>query len=77
MRAFTALMQDRPPGNIHAGQKFWLARLPRLNDRLSTRLSCAGKEFKNNRRWVTFATETADSAGRPLFRGEMTAIWVA
>lgn len=75
MRAYMAIMKDRPPGNVHAGQKFWIARLPRLNDRLTTRLSCLDKERKNERRWVTFASETTGAAGEVLFRGRMTTIW--
>lgn len=75
MRAFVTLMHDRPEGNIHAGQRFWVAQLPRLDDRLVTILTCQGKEFRNGRRWVTFATETSDQSGALMFRGEMTTIW--
>lgn len=77
MRAFITILADRPPGNIHAGQNFWLARLPQIGNRLSTRLACIGKEFKNNRRWITFRTDTSDADGAPLFRGQMTTIWAA
>jgi hypothetical protein len=75
MRAFTMVLHDRPRGNIHASQKFWISRLPTLNDRLTTRLSCIGKELKNGRRWLTFGTDTIDPAGELLFRGQMTTIW--
>ncbi len=77
MRAFMQLLRDRPPGNIHAGQKFVIATLPRLGDSLITTLGCIGKEVKNERRWVRFGSETRDHSGRPLFRGEMTTIWAA
>jgi hypothetical protein len=77
MRAFVSILSDRPRGNVHASQKFWVARLPLLNDRLTTRLSCVGKEFKGNRRWLTFGTDTTDPAGGLLFRGQMTTIWMA
>jgi acyl dehydratase len=77
MRAYMAIMKDRPPGNVHAGQKFWIGRLPKLNDRLTTRLRCLGKECKNNRGWITFASETTDEVGEILFRGRMTTIWAA
>jgi hypothetical protein len=75
MRAFVTVLHDRPHGNIHAGQKFRVVRLPRLHDRLLTRLRCEGKEFRNGRRWVTFVSETNDQAGGLLFRGEMTTLW--
>jgi hypothetical protein len=75
MQAFVTLLHDRPQGNIHAGQRFWISRLPALNDQIVTTLTCAGKELRNGRRWVTFASDTNDAAGRLLFRGEMTTIW--
>jgi hypothetical protein len=71
------LMQDRPPGNIHAGQKFWIPRLPELNERLVTSLRCIGKELRNGRRWVTFGTKTVDAARGVLFQGQMKMIWAA
>ena len=77
MRAFVDVLADRPRGNVHAAQKFWIARLPRLGDRLTTRLACTGKELKSGRRWVTFGSETIDAAGSLMFRGQMTTIWAA
>lgn len=77
MRAFINIMNDRPRGNVHASQKFWVSRLPQLNDGLTTRLACIGKELKNSRRWVIFGTDTTDSTGTLLFRGQMTTIWAA
>ena len=75
MRAFVTLLHDRPQGNIHAGQKVSVSRLPALNDQLVTTLTCASKELKNGRRWASFTSDTRDTAGRFLFRGEMTTIW--
>jgi len=77
MRAYTEVMHDRPPGNIHAGQKFRIARLPALHEQVKTRLTCMGKELKRERRWVTFSMDTVDAADTLLFRGEMTTIWAA
>jgi hypothetical protein len=77
MRAFAEILNDRPRGNIHAGQKFWISRLPRVGDRITTTLRCAGKEEKSGRRWLTFSSDSHDTAGRPLFRGQMTTIWAA
>jgi hypothetical protein len=77
MRAFVDILDERPRGNIHAAQTFWVRRLPCLGERLTTRLSCLGKEFKGNRRWVTLGSETNDAAGALLFRGRMTTIWAA
>jgi hypothetical protein len=75
MRAFMQILHDRPPGNIHAGQKFWISRLPELNERLVTTLRCVDKDLRNERRWVTFASDSVDGAGGVLFSGKMTTIW--
>ncbi len=77
MRAFMQALPHRPPGNIHAAQKFAIARLPGLGEVLTTTVRCAAKEMKKERRWVTFRTETVDAAREPLFSGEMRLIWAA
>ena len=77
MRAFVAILHDRPRGNVHAAQKFWISRLPLLNERMTTTFRCIGKEEKSNRRWLTFSADTLDATGGPLFRGQMTTIWAA
>jgi hypothetical protein len=77
MRAFTEILNDRPRGNIHAGQKFWISRLPRAGDRITTTLRCVGKEEKVGRHWLTFASDSTDTVGGLLFRGQMTTIWAA
>jgi hypothetical protein len=77
MRAFMEIMRDRPKGNLHAGQTFWLSALPRLGAIMTTRLSCAEKNLKNGRRWVTFESETVNDAAVLLFRGKMSLVWAA
>ncbi|MCC7427388.1 MAG: MaoC family dehydratase [Alphaproteobacteria bacterium] len=76
MRAYTAVLHPRPPGNVHAAQHFDLLRLPRLGERLTTRVTCLAKERRKGRGWVTFGTETEGEAG-PAFSGRMTMIWAA
>jgi hypothetical protein len=77
MRAFMSVFPARPPGNVHAAQKFQISRLPALGERLLTSIKCRDKEVKNNRKWVTLDSETLDAAGTVLFRGQMTTIWAA
>lgn len=77
MRAFIAIMHDRPPGNVHAGQSFELLRLPVLDERLVTRLRCQCKDLRNGRRWVTFNSETSGDHGELRFSGVMTTLWAA
>ena len=75
MRAYMALLQPRPPGNIHAGQHLHIHRLARIGDTMTTSLACIAKELRKERRWVTFETETRDAAGELLFTGRLTSIW--
>ncbi len=78
IRAYMALIDPRPPGNIHAAQNFRIARMPRVGDRLATTIRCAAKELKKGRRWVALETETRDAGdGSPLFSGRMTTVWAA
>ncbi len=77
MRAFMEIMRDRPQGNLHAGQTFWLSALPKLGAIMTTRLRCVEKNLKNGRRWVAFESETVGEAAAPLFRGKMNLIWAA
>jgi len=76
MRAYAEILQPRPPGNVHAAQRFDLLRLPRAGERLTTTVTCLAKEMRKGRAWVTFGVET-EGAGGPAFRGRMTMIWAA
>jgi hypothetical protein len=77
MRAFMEIMQDRPKGNIHAGQSTLIWALPYIGDILITRLRCIEKTLKDERRWITFETDTVRSCGKALFRGQMKMLWAA
>jgi hypothetical protein len=77
MRAFMEIVHDRPKGNVHAEQSTVLSALPSIGDTLMTRLRCLEKVLKNGRRWITFETDTVDSRGKALFRGQMKILWAA
>jgi len=77
VKAYSDILVPRPPGNVHGEQRFEMIRLPRVGERLLTRLSCVSKERKGERRWVRFLTETTDAAGDACFRGLMTVLWAA
>lgn len=77
MRAYAALLQPRPPGNVHGAQRFEIIRLPRLGETLTTRIACAGKERKGERRWVTLEGVTTGAGGAPAFLSRMTVLWAA
>ena len=77
MRAYLAVVAPRPPGNIHARQRFQLAGMPRPGERIRTVVTCAGKEMKRGRPHVELATEGTGEGGRPIYTGRMTLIWAA
>ena len=76
MRAYAEVLQPRPPGNVHAAQRFELFRLPRAGERLTTTVTCLEKEIRKGRFRVTLGMETVGSEG-PAFRGRMTVLWAA
>lgn len=76
MRAYMEVVQPRPPGNVHAGQRFDLFRLPRAGETLTTTVTCLDKEIRKDRRRVTLQMDCAGTEG-PAFRGRMTVLWAA
>jgi hypothetical protein len=76
-RAYSDVLQPRPPGNVHGAQRFEIASLPRIGDTLMTTIACDGKELKRERRWVRFTSETRRDDGTPMFTGLMTTLWAA
>lgn len=76
MRAYTEVVQPRPPGNVHAVQHFDLFRLPRAGETLTTTIICLAKEIRRDRRRVTLQMDCAGTEG-PAFRGRMTVLWAA
>ncbi|MGH6641700.1 MAG: hypothetical protein ACRED3_03285 [Bradyrhizobium sp.] len=74
-RAYSDILLPRPPGNVHGAQRFQIARLPSIGDRLITDLSCESKELRSERRWIRFGSETRREDGTLLFTGLMTTLW--
>lgn len=74
-RAYSDILQPRPPGNVHGAQRFKVVKLPWVGDRLVTSLSCESKEMKGDRRWVRFSSETRRDDHTLLFSGLMTTLW--
>lgn len=77
MRAYAELVRPRPPGNVHGAQRFEVTRLPKLGETLTTAVTCAGKELKGSRRWVTLEGMTTGEGGALAFRSRMTVMWAA
>jgi hypothetical protein len=75
MRAYCRAVAPRPPGNVHARQRFALAATPRSGETVRTVVRCVGKEIKRERRYVELETAGTGEAGRALFTGKMTLVW--
>jgi len=77
MNAYATILTPRPPGNIHAGQRFDIHRLPAFGDTVITELRCTSKVLKKDRRWIDFDSQSRAESGELLFSGNMTIIWAA
>ena len=77
MRAYATVVAPRPPGNVHARQRFTLEAVPAPGEAIRTVLSCAGKELKRERRYVDFQVRATGEGGRALYGGILTIIWAA
>jgi acyl dehydratase len=75
VRAYMAILRERPAGNIHTRQRMQFYRGLVPGERVITELTCAGKEVRRERRWVHFRTETTDVAGDMVCVGEMSMLW--
>lgn len=75
IRAYSDLLQPRPPGNVHGAQTFEVRRLPRVGETVVTEVACRSKEMRGDRRWVKFSSETRAEDGALLFSGLMTTLW--
>lgn len=77
MRAYLEVVTPRPPGNVHARQRFLLESVPREGEAIRTVIACTGKELKRERRYVDLEARGTGEAGRPLYTGRMALIWAA
>lgn len=77
MRGYLGAVQPRPPGNVHARQRFTLQALPEQGEAIHTEVTCLGKEMKRERRYVDLAVRGTGRAGRPIYQGVLILIWAA
>lgn len=77
MRSYLRVVAPRPPGNVHTRQRFTLQRAPRLDESVTTQITCIGKELRRDRRYVELVAKGRDTFGRPVYEGTMTLIWAA
>ncbi len=77
MRAYLSVVVPRPPGNVHARQRFTLERLPARGEPVTTVIRCLGKELRRERRYVELEARGMDALGALVYQGTMTLIWAA
>lgn len=77
MRAYLRHVVPRPPGNVHARQRFTLEGTPRPGEDVRSVVTCVHKEMKRGRRYVELEASGTGQAGRPIYVGRLTLIWAA
>lgn len=77
MRAYLRIVTPRPPGNVHARQRFTLAGTPRRGEAVRSVLACVSKEIRRERRFVELEIRGTGEGGRPIYEGHMTLVWAA
>ena len=77
MRAYLAVVTPRPPGNVHARQKFTLQTPPRPGEAVRTVVSCVSKELRRDRRYVDLQVRGTGDGGRALYTGRLSLVWAA
>lgn len=78
MRAYLNVVSPRPPGNVHAKQKFTIHELPKLGETLRISVKCESKEERRSRKYLQLRVSgIEDKQQRPLFDGLLTLIWAS
>jgi acyl dehydratase len=75
VRAYMAVVQDRPDGNVHTRQRMQFQRGLVPGERVITEVTCTGKALRREWRWVHFRTLTTGQAGDLVCVGEMSMLW--
>jgi hypothetical protein len=77
MRGYLGVVAPRPPGNVHARQRFTLHARPAQGEVIRTRVRCLGKEMKRERRYVDLEVHGTGEGARRIYDGVLTLIWAA
>ena len=77
MRTYLNVVAPRPPGNVHARQRFSLESTPRQGEAIRTVIACVERELKRERRYVELQAWGTGEGGRSIYTGRMTLIWAA
>lgn len=77
MRGYLDVVAPRPPGNLHARQRFTIEGIPRQGDEIHLTIICLSKKMKRERRYVDLQVRGKAGDGRGLFVGVMSVVWAA
>lgn len=77
MRSYHKAIPQRPPGNIHAGQKMLAAAPIRVGETITSVVSCCAVERKGERRKLELAVHGRGEDGRTVYSGLITLFWAA
>jgi hypothetical protein len=77
MRGYLNAVTPRPPGNVHARQKFRMRGIPKADEPMRIVVRCSGKALRRERKYVELTVEGSGARGRALFDAVLTLIWAA
>lgn len=77
MRGYFGAVTPRPPGNVHARQRFTLEAMPQPGESIRTVVRCLSKELRRGRRYVELEVRGSGAGGRAVYSGILTLIWAA
>lgn len=75
MQAYAAILHGKPKGNVHGGQLFSFAALPRLGDVVVSEMRCLGKRLSGQRKWLELGIRSAHPDGTLYWNAKMTVLW--
>lgn len=75
MQAYAAILDRKPPGNIHGGQVFRFRGFPKRGENVTTEFCCLSKAVKKDRRWLELGLTSTSDSGEVYWTGKMTVLW--
>ncbi len=75
MQAYAAVLNRKPPGNIHGGQIFSFRGFPARGEHVTTEFRCLSKRRKGDRKWLELGLTSTSDTGEIYWTGKMTVLW--
>jgi len=77
MRGYLNVVTPRPPGNVHARQRFQMHDIPKPGESIRIVVRCTDKALRRERKYVELTVQGSGAHSRPLFDAVLTLIWAA